>query len=243
MPEGKTVWTLDSTDGDDPNHAVFMRIQIAESMSDETHLQLLDRVLGAKFFDVVRTQQQLGYIVQMGASIGAKFSYLLAIVQTEFHPDYARSRIEAFLDDHFAFVLNELTDEEFQTCRKGLIASLRQKPKNLSEEMDRYTRRFLNRTFDFGRRQRVIDFLETSATLTSLRAFLTDTLQHAPRFFSQIKKVLDKPDKPLPEGRTIPEDPKELRHWRDHQETVRSFHDSATWIALNSSVDVVPAKL
>ncbi|CAE8606563.1 unnamed protein product, partial [Polarella glacialis] len=94
LPDGQTLWTLDGSDPEDPNHAVFMRLQLPAGLEDpapeqgEMLLRLLEKALGAKFFDVLRTQQQLGYIVQMASSIGMRFSYLIAVVQTEFPPDY-----------------------------------------------------------------------------------------------------------------------------------------------------------
>lgn len=49
----------------------------------------------------------------------AHFNFLTAQVQTEFPPDYARSRIDAFFHEQFAWLENGLEDEELQTCLKG----------------------------------------------------------------------------------------------------------------------------
>merc|ERR1719464_2426953 len=152
-------------------------------------LQLIGKVLSPKFFDILRTQQQLGYVVHLGVSPSTNFIYLIALAQTEFPPDYARSRINSFLDEHFVFIEESLTEDEFQMCRQGILSELKMKPKNLSDEAGRYMRYFSDRTYDFGRRQRAIDFLETTATLNKLRAFARDELKGAPKLYVQVKKV------------------------------------------------------
>eukprot|EP00440_Ansanella_granifera_P073275 gb/GFBE01079513.1/.p1 GENE.gb/GFBE01079513.1/~~gb/GFBE01079513.1/.p1 ORF type:complete len:127 (+),score=28.71 gb/GFBE01079513.1/:1-381(+) len=106
-----------------------MRLQLPQGMEVEMLTFLLDKAISPKFFDVLRTQQQLGYIVQMAGTVGMKFPYLIAVVQTEFEPNYVRGRIDSFLDEHLTFVEEKLTEEEFETCRAGLIAELKMKPK------------------------------------------------------------------------------------------------------------------
>ena len=134
LPEGSTLWELDSMDVDDPNHAVLLKLQLPIGLEDEMLAMLLDKVLSAKFFEILRTQQQLGYIVQMAASVPLKSPMIVALVQTEFLPDYVRGCIGKFMEEHFHFVEESLGAEEFEVCKSGLISQLRMKPKNLREE-------------------------------------------------------------------------------------------------------------
>merc|ERR1719272_2445265 len=122
LPPGATVWSLDSTDKEDPNHAVRMCYQVGNSIEEDVLMNLLGKVLSPKFFEVLRTQQQLGYVVQMVPQTSAAFTYLVAVIQGEFAPDYVRGRIDSFCDDHFKMVEETLTEEEFQTCKAGLLA-------------------------------------------------------------------------------------------------------------------------
>ena len=55
----------------------------------------------------------------MGLAPAAHFNFLTAQVQTEFCPDYARSRIDSFFHEQFAWLEDGLADEELQTCLKG----------------------------------------------------------------------------------------------------------------------------
>lgn len=240
LPEGKTVWQLEGTDAEEPNHAVFLRMQMEDSIETDMHLKLLNKIIGAKFFDVLRTQQQLGYIVSMSSAPTTHFQYLNAVIQTEFPPDYVRGRINAFFDEHLKNVAENLSSEEFETCRGGLLSDLKMQPKSLGEEAGRYLGQITTRAYDFGRRKRAIDYVEGSASVSSMKKFIAD-LEAAPRMYSQVKKTHPKEDKPLPEGATFPEDPAGLRTWTTHQETVQSFGDSAEWLHIDKSVGAAAA--
>jgi len=239
LPLGRTVWTCDSTDKDDPNHAVMLKIQLAKSLGDEALLLVFNKVLSSKFFDVLRTQQQLGYIVGMGGQIGVSFNYLVAQVQTEFEPNYTRGRIDAFFDEHFDWIESGLSLEELETCCAGVLSELKTKPKNLSEEFGKYSRHWTYRTYAFGHRAKLIEFLERGVALDQLRSFLNDKVRSAPRMYVQVKKVLEKEDKPLPEGAVTPEDPPDLRRWTGVEDAaVKEFKASTEWVAINDKVDV-----
>jgi len=238
LPGGSTLWSLPSTDEDSPNHAVFVRIQVRDTVESDMFMRLLSAALSSKFFDELRTQQQLGYIVALQASASAMFNYLIAVVQTEFPPDYARGYIDAFLDEKFAFVAAELDEEEFEVCRQGILSELKVKPKNLREEMAKFSGAFSLRTYDFDRNVRSIAFVESDeCSLEGLRSFLRDTVASSPRMYSQVIKVLVKEDKELPEGASIPAEPESLRKWTTHTETVAEFAKSAEWVPLNNKVE------
>jgi len=243
LPAGRTLWTLDSTDADDPNNAVVLRVQLPVGVETEVMLGLLSSVLAPKFFEVLRTQQQLGYVVQLGSSTSSKFAYLVAVVQSEFPPDYVCSRIDAFFEEHLAFVEAALTEEEFLACRLGLLSELQAEPKNLAEELGRYQRAFINRSFDFERRQRAIDFLERSATLGTLRAFARQQVHEAPWLYTQLRKTVAKPDKSLPPGAMPPKEPLDLRHWSGLEAALGAFAQEAAWLPLEASVGKQDSRL
>ncbi|CAK9065940.1 unnamed protein product [Durusdinium trenchii] len=218
VPSGRTLWNLESTDKDDPNHAVVAKWQLSRGVREACFLQIVNKILSPKFFDILRTQQQLGYVVGMGIGPSTHFNFLTAQVQTEFPPDYVRSRIDAFFEEHFKWLEEGLEEEEFQTCLKGALSELQMKPKNLSEEFGRYQSEFFQRTYDFDRRDRKIQFLESGqVTLQSLRAFVAE-IRAAPLFYVQVRKVLDKEDKPLPENAVVPKDPPDLRILQGYEE-------------------------
>merc|ERR1712194_190841 len=212
-----------------------MGIQVPDSMENMCHLNLLNKVLSAKFFEILRTQQQLGYVVAMQVAPANNFAYLIAVIQTEFPVDYVRGRIDAFLDEHFKFVEEELGEEEFETCRQGLISEYKVKPKSLPEEIGQYSRYLTNRSYDFGRKERACAFCENSVTIASLRSFLKDKIRPASRIYNQVKKIIDKPDKDLPADATTPANAPDLRVWSTHAETVEAFKASAQWMLVGET--------
>ena len=159
-----------------------MKLQLPTGLENEMLTYLLDKAISSKFFDLLRTQQQLGYIVHMAASVTVLQPYLVAVVQTEFNLHYVRGCLEKFLEEHFAFLEEAMTDEEFETCKEGLLSELRVKPKNISEEAQRFSRIFMDRSFDFERREKCIRFVEAS-TLAMLRSYVRDHVRKAPRIY------------------------------------------------------------
>lgn len=237
LPAGSTLWTMDSSDKDDPNNAVILRLQLGRTVEERALLLVTAKVLSSKFFDLLRTQQQLGYIVALGSQAGMSFNYLTAQVQTEFNIDYVRGRIDAFFAEHFAWIEDRLSEEEFQTCRQGVLSELRTKPKNLAEEYSIYSGEFLHRSYDFERRERSIAFLESDAfTICALRSFLRDMVRSAPRLYIQVKKVLDREDKPLPPGAVIPQDPPSLRRWEGHEAGLNKFKEIAESLSIDRRI-------
>ena len=237
LPKGRTLWNLESTDKDDPNHSVVAKWQLKRGVREACFLMIINKILSPKFFDVLRTQQQLGYVVGMGISSAANFNFLTAQVQTEFPPDYARSRIDAFYQEHFAWLEDGLEEEEFQTCLKGALSELKMKPKNLAEEFQRYQLEFLMRSYDYDRRAKKIEFMESAEmSLANLRSFVTKDIREAPVFYTQVKKTLEKEDKPLPENASVPEDPPDLRIWQGYEEGCRQRDLLETWLPMNTEI-------
>merc|ERR1711920_721207 len=191
---------------------------------------------------ILRTQQQLGYIVQMAQSNTPIFNYLVAVIQTEYPPDYARARIDWFLEEKLK-AGEALGEDEFETCRAGVLSDLKVQHKTLREESGRYIGSIANRTYDFERRARSIEYVEKTITLKRVREFISQDLVKAPRLCTQVKKTNPKEDKALPEGASVPEDPASLRQWHTHEETVQSFGAAATWLAMNSAVDAANCRL
>jgi len=236
LPGGRTLWELDGTDAEDPNHAVVLRVQLPQGAENEVMVALLSSVLAPKFFDVLRTQQQLGYVVQLGSNTSPKFAYLVAVVQTEFPPDYVRGRIDLFLQEHLTFVEGSLAEEEFEACRSGLLSELQAKPKSLAEELGRCQRAFGERSFDFLRRQRAADFLENSVTLDALRVFVRQRVREAPWLYTRVRKGLAKPDKPIPPGVAQPVELPGLRRWVGREAALGAIAEGAEWQALDCEV-------
>merc|ERR1712110_179378 len=97
-------------------------------------------LLSAAFYDELRTQQQLGYVVSLSMSITDHAVRISFVVQTEYPPDFVRGCIDAFVAKKITWILDTegLSQDEFATHCKGLASEYAEKPKNLNEAFDRH---------------------------------------------------------------------------------------------------------
>lgn len=92
-----------------------------------------------------------------------------------------------FFSEHFKWIQESLSDDEFDTCLEGVLVELKTKPANLDEEMMHWSRRFNDRTYDFGTRARLIDLLaKRTVTLKKLQTFVAEEMLSAPKLYIQV---------------------------------------------------------
>ncbi|RVE50691.1 hypothetical protein evm_004601 [Chilo suppressalis] len=94
-------------------------------------LELLAQALSEPCFSVLRTKEQLGYIVFSGVRRSNGVQGLRVIVQSDRHPSYVEDRIEAFLEGALEY-LEKMSDEEFLKHRAALAAQRLEKPKRMA---------------------------------------------------------------------------------------------------------------
>lgn len=124
-------------------------------MDDDTlrcRLALFSHVVDQPIFSRLRTQEQLGYSVWSGPRIGAGNMGFHVLLQGEKSAKFVETRIEACLD-HLWQVLNDMSNEEFEANRQGLIGKHLEKPKNLNEESLWYWTHMRDGDYDFERRK------------------------------------------------------------------------------------------
>eukprot|EP00656_Telonema_subtile_P056373 TRINITY_DN8994_c0_g1_i1.p1 TRINITY_DN8994_c0_g1~~TRINITY_DN8994_c0_g1_i1.p1 ORF type:complete len:937 (+),score=241.05 TRINITY_DN8994_c0_g1_i1:184-2994(+) len=227
--EGRTLWKIDSCDQEDPNHCVCMWAQFEYTLEEHCLLLLLKSILGQKFFDVLRTQQQLGYVVGMGASRNKHFLSLQCLVQSEYAPSHIQGSIDAFLEEHFAWVQDGLLDAELQQCLAGLISQLETRPKSLREEFNQYQTAFERQTYDFAVRDAMIRFLKQGVEMDVIRQFSANVVATAPRIYIQVHKVMDKEDKTLESTAARSPNPVDREWSGELNDVLQTFKDSASW--------------
>lgn len=100
---------------------------------------LLTQILSEPAFNVLRTREQLGYIVSCTSWTlpGSSEKGLRIVVQSERKPKYLESRVEAFFDE-MKEKLESLSVDEFESHRSGLEKKWLEVSKNLGEEFSKY---------------------------------------------------------------------------------------------------------
>jgi secreted Zn-dependent insulinase-like peptidase len=136
-----------------------------------TVTQLFTQIFQEPFFDILRTQEQLGYIVRqstraLGPSIGVRF-----VIQSERNPVYLEERIESFLSG-VAKLLDEMTVEEFKAHIAALISRLVAKKRRLADETDVYWGQILLQQYEFEKVYTDAEYLREHVTLEDMKTFV-----------------------------------------------------------------------
>lgn len=154
----------------DDNAIVIYHQADSNKYSDRAHLMLLAQSIRAPFFNSIRTEQQLGYVVFAGAMPIAEYPGLVLVAQSP-HAD-ARTLRAAF-DEFIGQMPNWLADD-LELQRKAVLAQLQEKPKNLAEQAGRYWDEIAAvgpaGKVDFNRRKNLTDAVKQVNAVT-LRTF------------------------------------------------------------------------
>lgn len=152
------------------NGAVVVSVQTGwvaghVSESDEADLKtaafmaLTSQICGQKFFDDLRTKQQLGYIVHSAGSVQERRAGLLFLVQSEAPTTEVKDRMFEFINK-LDVTIDAITKEELGEYIAAVVTDLKEKPKNQGEEFQRHWVEIEKRRFDFNRKDRLIPAVE-----------------------------------------------------------------------------------
>lgn len=113
---------------------------------------LLVQVLSEPAFNVLRTKEQLGYIVSCTSWTlpGSSAKGMRIIVQSEKTPSYLEERVEAFIDE-MKEKIETMPDAEFQEQKDSLRRKWLEADKNLKDEVSRFIGHVNSGHFDFLR--------------------------------------------------------------------------------------------
>jgi insulysin len=112
--------------------------------------RLINNIIHEPAFNILRTQEQLGYIVGSSEWLGTEYMGLRVVVQSERDTKYVESRIEAFYT-HMAGVLEQMSPAQFEEHKKGLVHEWNKKLKSLREEYYRFFEAIQSGYLDFSR--------------------------------------------------------------------------------------------
>ena len=149
-----SVWTTPVPNPNEPNSALTYYVHLGSQLEPRTRVTaaLLTQILHEPAFNVLRTREQLGYIVACGqwTTAGSAEVGMRIIVQSERAPAFLEERVDAFLDEMLA-TLEAMTEEEFLEHKHGLEKNWTEDPKNLREETNRYWAHIDSGYLDFYR--------------------------------------------------------------------------------------------
>ncbi|KAF4747107.1 hypothetical protein FOZ63_003684, partial [Perkinsus olseni] len=101
------------------------------------------------------------YIVQSSLRIVEREVSMLFLVQSEVSVLEVQKRIEEFVRD-IPEMISSLTDEEYRDYARAVVDNLKETPKKQADEFNRHMVEISSRRFDFDRRPRLINTIETN---------------------------------------------------------------------------------
>ncbi|PVD29637.1 hypothetical protein C0Q70_08892 [Pomacea canaliculata] len=113
-------------------------------------LELFCQIIGDHCFNILRTQEQLGYIVFSGVRRSKSVQGLRVIVQSNYPPHYVEGRVEAFLKKMEEEIEN-LTPAEFQKHISALATRRLEQPKRLSVQNAKFWSEIMSQQYNFDR--------------------------------------------------------------------------------------------
>jgi len=175
VKEGEVIIKVDSLNNKDANTMVVNYYQ-AEKAGDLYHhgaLEVVTMMMEEPVFDVLRTQEQLGYHVSntlrnthgvLGISISVNTQ------ATKFQPDHVDQRIESFLE---TFVKEHLSDEEEFLETVTALSKLKVKADvTLMEEVSRNWNEIVSKEYLFNRFEKEVEVL-SKLSLDDVKSYFT----------------------------------------------------------------------
>lgn len=149
----------------------------SSSTMDAARTLLLGQILKTPFFNELRTERQLGYVVYAGALFTRQVPGLKLVVQSpEAGPDTVLEEIDAFLN-RTGKRLADMAPEEFDRHRQGLLTLLREQDESLHQRSRRYRSNIALKHYGFDRREQLaaaVEHLEPAEVAEFFRALVAE---------------------------------------------------------------------
>ena len=152
--KGEMFLRVNGINRNDSNTVVKLYYQsdAAYTLKELVPLQIGLEFMEEPLFNVLRTQEQLGYsvhanLVNTGGILGTCIT--VKSPAHKFTPEHIHDRIEAFIDWFIEDKLLNLSDDEFQKMISTMIKKVKTKDVNLGEEFDRNWNRIISRDYLF----------------------------------------------------------------------------------------------
>jgi len=141
-----------------PTHSVMSFYQVGVQDATNFKLSALNdlfcHILEEPCFNVLRTKEQLGYIVSGGVRRSLGTQGVRVIVQSEKNPSFVTGRIEEVMNEHMKKYLTDMTDEQFESNKHALVALKLEKPKKLADKNKYLWREITARSYVYQREEK-----------------------------------------------------------------------------------------
>lgn len=143
------------------------------SWHDRAATTLTAHIIKTGFFQQLRTEQQLGYVVSAFSWPQLDVPGLMLLIQS---PNATAPEVTAAIDAYMDSVAGSLDEEQFLRYRKSLVAEIERPDKNLWERAEFYWQSIAKKEFAFDGRQQLATAVR-ALTLEDWNAYFTDVFR------------------------------------------------------------------
>jgi secreted Zn-dependent insulinase-like peptidase len=174
IPHDKKILKVKSILHHNHNSAISNYYQLdKEDIKLSAELELFVALLKEPLFNNLRTQHQLGYVIKTNMkTVNNVLGFRITVLSQEDKNSYESvySKMENFLKSKFDEILNEITEEEFESTKSSLIQKKAGADIELSEEVDRNWEEILDNKYKFDRQSLIAKAVE-KLTLDDIKGF------------------------------------------------------------------------
>ncbi|EJC99129.1 uncharacterized protein FOMMEDRAFT_113079 [Fomitiporia mediterranea MF3/22] len=199
LPKGcNYIWDppVPNPDGDDSSVSYYCHIGSISNSRTRVTCLLLAKILDEPSFDVLRTQEQLGYNVFSSALPEVEMIGWLIGIQSEMDSRYLESRIEAFLR-HMRKILKDMPDDELDKYKKSLEKGWTEKIKTVPQETGIFWGSIQGGYYDFRQNEKDARLLH-EISMREVRTMFKECLDPSSKTRSKLSIHMrsQKPSKP-----------------------------------------------
>lgn len=185
LPVGNNVLQVKSALPNDKNSTTTNYIQIGtSSIRLQCIIEFIEKIMEEPLFDILRTQEMLGYSVSCSHRFNHGILGMSITVQSQEDKHSTvdvEKRIERFLGENMSGILERLTDDEFTSIQTALIKLKNMVEVELESEVNRHWSEITSNEYIFNRlsleaqmiaqitKQDVIDFYQTKVIAPDAR--------------------------------------------------------------------------
>lgn len=156
LKDQKLEWDIQSHNPKNANSVLEVFYQFTQATVEERAMaDLLEQVLEDDAFNTLRTEQQLGYLVDVSSRVMRGVSGLLIrICSSDYPPSTLQERLDSFLSQ-----LLRTLGNDFQTHKQSLISIKSEPFHNLQEKSEFYWNEIVQGNLEFSRKEKEIKVL------------------------------------------------------------------------------------
>ena len=143
-------------DHDDAAYALYIQGE-SDTIEERARIGLIGRMLGGRYYTALRTEKQLGYVVQAYALPIARHAGIVCVVQaSKSGADEVETLTRAFLDEQRVWFRGR-SEAELEEYKNGYVAALTRADRNNYDRVSRLVSGLAARVLTFDEREQLAD--------------------------------------------------------------------------------------